>query len=557
MSQNVQSEISKIDQFLKQLAGGSSTSSDKETAAQSSNPDLGTPPVQPLKGNSHVPQPSMGVPLTANTLGIPPIQRGIPQSQPLGSLVNYSSSSDSSSTSSDDSASTEDLLSEDSEDDGIAVHRVKGGLEQERRPQQGPRVKGELGPGDLPDIEALSLEVPEGSEVKECGHVTSVVDDLIVVQGMQGSEALDADTVLWNDNKQPIGKIFEVFGPVKLPFYSIRKSKDSSLDSLGISVGSRIFFIPRDDSMTKYVFAGKTPLQPQKGSDASWKDDVEPPEECLDYSDDETERAARRKLQAKRKAGSGDKVQEDSNSTTQEGSSSATQEGSGENQPTESGVQLVKVMDHSKKPHHHHHHHSHKKHHHHGPPMPVQSPPTGPHPTGYHGQPPPSMYSTNPRMQIYFQAPPVDLLTGPLSPERTQSPMYNPNSTLSSTTGISSPPAHSNNPLLHQHYFPSGGGPQYHPPPLMPGAGLIIRTPQSNVPQSHVGSLPPPLLPAQQTTSMYPSGMLPQQPMAQTTPPPLIRPNLPLRPPIAPTSQLTNQKPTRSPRQQEFEETDL
>ena len=86
----------------------------------------------------------------------------------------------------------------------------------------------------------------------------------------------------------------------------------------------------------------------QKGSDASWKDDVEPPEECLDYSDDETERAARRKLQAKRKAGSGDKVQEDSNSTTQEGSSSATQEGSGENQPTESGVQLVKVMDHSK-----------------------------------------------------------------------------------------------------------------------------------------------------------------------------------------------------------------
>ena len=38
-----------------------------------------------------------------------------------------------------------------------------------------------------------------------------------------------------------------------------------------------------------------------KGSDASWEHDIEPPEDHLDYSDDEEERAARKKLQEKRR----------------------------------------------------------------------------------------------------------------------------------------------------------------------------------------------------------------------------------------------------------------
>jgi hypothetical protein len=39
-------------------------------------------------------------------------------------------------------------------------------------------------------------------------------------------------------------------------------------------------------------------LHRMKGSDASWEDNNEPPPKCLDYSDDEEERAARRSLQA-------------------------------------------------------------------------------------------------------------------------------------------------------------------------------------------------------------------------------------------------------------------
>lgn len=39
-------------------------------------------------------------------------------------------------------------------------------------------------------------------------------------------------------------------------------------------------------------------LYRMKGSDASWEDNNEPPPKCLDYSDDEEERRARRSLQA-------------------------------------------------------------------------------------------------------------------------------------------------------------------------------------------------------------------------------------------------------------------
>ena len=34
-----------------------------------------------------------------------------------------------------------------------------------------------------------------------------VVHCPVIVQGLNGSEALDTDTVLWNEKKQPIGKV--------------------------------------------------------------------------------------------------------------------------------------------------------------------------------------------------------------------------------------------------------------------------------------------------------------------------------------------------------------
>ena len=43
---------------------------------------------------------------------------------------------------------------------------------------------------------------------------------------------------------------------------------------------------------TSFVFVEQ--LRKMKGSDASWKDDIEPQNEHIDYSDDEEEKSSRR-----------------------------------------------------------------------------------------------------------------------------------------------------------------------------------------------------------------------------------------------------------------------
>ncbi|XP_077999516.1 uncharacterized protein LOC144452318 [Glandiceps talaboti] len=68
-----------------------------------------------------------------------------------------------------------------------------------------------------------------------------------------------------------------------------------------------------------YVFLQQ--LQQMKGSDASWKNDEEPPDEFLDYSDDEQEKEAKAKLRnnrdkRKRKRNAQRNVQQETNDTS-------------------------------------------------------------------------------------------------------------------------------------------------------------------------------------------------------------------------------------------------
>lgn len=52
-------------------------------------------------------------------------------------------------------------------------------------------------------------------------------------------------------------QIFETFGPVKLPYYNVRKCPTTELKDLGISVGDTVFVVPSSDAMTKYVFTDR------------------------------------------------------------------------------------------------------------------------------------------------------------------------------------------------------------------------------------------------------------------------------------------------------------
>jgi H/ACA ribonucleoprotein complex non-core subunit NAF1 len=143
---------------------------------------------------------------------------------------------------------------------------------------------------DLPPIEDLQIQVDE-KECLELGTISSIVDQLVLVEAYPHSAPLNIDSVLFVDHgKKALGKIFDVIGPVAVPIYCIRFNSHDDIETKGISVGDKVFCAPRTE-YTSYVILSSIM---GKGSDASWKNDVEPPEALIDYSDDEQERKSRK-----------------------------------------------------------------------------------------------------------------------------------------------------------------------------------------------------------------------------------------------------------------------
>ncbi len=151
----------------------------------------------------------------------------------------------------------------------------------------------------LPPIEDLHISVPEEACAK-MGVVESIVDDLVVVRALPGVPAIDLDSVLFLDGgRRSLGRVFDVFGRVAQPFYSVRFNSADHIREKEVSVGEDVFCAPRTEH-TAFVFVEQ--LRRMKGSDASWKNNDEPPDRYIDYSDDEEERSARRSRRAANRA---------------------------------------------------------------------------------------------------------------------------------------------------------------------------------------------------------------------------------------------------------------
>lgn len=158
-------------------------------------------------------------------------------------------------------------------------------------------TKGELTLEDLPPIEKLQISV-DTDELTQLGFVSSIVDRLVVIQSFKNIPAIDLDSVLFCKEGAALGKIFDVIGPVKQPNYVLRFNSINDIKDSKLEINYPIYYIESTKkSLTKYVFVDS--LIKEKGSDASWKHNNEPPPEVIDYSDDETERIENWKRNAK------------------------------------------------------------------------------------------------------------------------------------------------------------------------------------------------------------------------------------------------------------------
>jgi Gar1/Naf1 RNA binding region len=90
--------------------------------------------------------------------------------------------------------------------------------------------------------------------------------------------------------KKALGAIFDVIGQVSSPIYCIRFNSNEDILAKSISIDDKVYCAPQ----TEYVKIVILPNIMTKGSDASWKNDIEPPQTCQEFSDDEEERKIKR-----------------------------------------------------------------------------------------------------------------------------------------------------------------------------------------------------------------------------------------------------------------------
>ncbi|KAI5481669.1 snoRNP assembly factor Naf1 [Pseudohyphozyma bogoriensis] len=154
-----------------------------------------------------------------------------------------------------------------------------------------------------PEIAMPKMDkLPDDAEISRFGKVESVIDTVVVVKADTGGDwrVLDEGTVCCWEDKTVIGAIFETFGAVQQPFYSLRFPLSSLPDRAIFTIGKPVFYAPK---MATFVFTRD--IRGLKGSDASnvWDEEVNANE--VEFSDDEEEQEYRRAMKAERKARAG------------------------------------------------------------------------------------------------------------------------------------------------------------------------------------------------------------------------------------------------------------
>ncbi|XP_042664308.1 H/ACA ribonucleoprotein complex non-core subunit NAF1 isoform X2 [Tyto alba] len=248
-----------------------------EVAAQLENLAVGPSAAGPPPGSTEGPPGSTEGP-PGSTEGPPGSTEGPPGSS---SDSESDTDSDSSSTTSSSSCSPSTVSDEDDHPN-----------EKDNR-SYCVKTKDELPVDELPPVEDLSIILPDDVELKLFGTVSSIIEQLVIIESLRGLPPVNEESIIFKENRQAAGKIFEIFGPVLHPFYVLRFNSSEHIKAKGINVQDSMYFAPSVEDFTQYIFAEK--LKQEKGSDASWKNDQEPPPEALDFSDDEKEREAKHK----------------------------------------------------------------------------------------------------------------------------------------------------------------------------------------------------------------------------------------------------------------------
>ncbi|OMJ14136.1 H/ACA ribonucleoprotein complex non-core subunit NAF1 [Smittium culicis] len=160
-----------------------------------------------------------------------------------------------------------------------------------------PKTKNEILEPEVPILDYNAI--PNDSKLVNLGVVYSIVEKTVVVQGIQteSKSALDYGSAIVFDDFSVLGPVFDTFGPIKQPFYSILFKSTEEIDPNKIYVGRKVFYVEPASN-----FINTFNLLSIKGSDASNAYDEEISDAEIEFSDDEDEAKFNKWLKERKQA---------------------------------------------------------------------------------------------------------------------------------------------------------------------------------------------------------------------------------------------------------------
>ncbi|KAI8147278.1 Gar1/Naf1 RNA binding region-domain-containing protein [Fennellomyces sp. T-0311] len=228
---------------------------------------------------------------SSESAAVDSIDTAIAQSQqPDEKAVDGYESSDLSSSSEDD---------DDNDDDGVQELESDADDDMGGKEESGPlRTKNEL--VEI-IIDAPDFQITPSTELKPIGTIDEIIENVIVVHSYpdMANTVLDMGTLFAYPDRTLMGEVFETFGPVVRPYYSVRFNSTDEIDKEKAVLGAEISFVP---SYERTQLVSVEELKKRKYTDASNVYDEEIRDEEAEFSDDEKEREFKQSIKRKKKA---------------------------------------------------------------------------------------------------------------------------------------------------------------------------------------------------------------------------------------------------------------
>lgn len=152
----------------------------------------------------------------------------------------------------DDSSDDDNFVISDSDSGADSDYNIPMSVTSEVRKMEGMNIKDRYFMETYPEVEIIDLTLTESEQINPLGKVHKIVEDFVVVNSCNCDKILDLDSMIFDEGRKCVGYVFEVLGPVKEPYYSIRFNTNSDIANLGLHNDQELFYSP-NERYSRYV----------------------------------------------------------------------------------------------------------------------------------------------------------------------------------------------------------------------------------------------------------------------------------------------------------------